>query len=101
MRTYVDRLGGDQWVLLFTDDADRTRLRETVRLARASGNRVVCFLAPSVLYETGSLADLNDAYGRYADFESFRRELASHNGVTAYEVGPGERLSALLSEGRR
>jgi len=101
MRTYVDRLGSDHWVLLFTDDADRTTLRETVRLARSNGNHVVCFLSPAVLYETGSLSDLDDAYGRYADFESFRRELAQMERVSAYEVGPGERLSALLSDGRR
>ncbi|WP_123538121.1 DUF58 domain-containing protein [Halosimplex salinum] len=101
MRTYVDRLGSDHWVLLFTDDADRPRLRETIRLALANGNHVVCFLTPSVLFERGGLADLDDAYQRYADFESFRRELAALDRVTAYEVGPGERLSALLSDGRR
>jgi uncharacterized protein (DUF58 family) len=100
-RTYLDRLGGGHWVLLFTDDSDRTRLRETIRLARANDNNVVCFLAPSVLFESGGLSDLDDAYDRYADFESFRRDLARMDRVTAYEVGPGERLSALLADGRR
>ncbi|WP_436911277.1 DUF58 domain-containing protein [Halosimplex marinum] len=101
VRTFVGRLGGDHWVLLFTDDSDRERLRETVRTARADGNRVVCFLAPSVVYEPRGLGDLEDGYARYAEFESFRRDLSSLDRVTVYEVAPADRLSALLADGRR
>ncbi|QLH76859.1 DUF58 domain-containing protein [Halosimplex rubrum] len=101
MHTYINRLGSDHWVLLFTDDSDRAGLRETIRVARSNGNHVVCFLSPTVLYETGSLADLDDAYDQYSNFESFRRELARMEQVAAYEVGPGRRLSALLSDDRR
>jgi len=101
VRTRVGRLDGTHWVLLFTDDSDRTRLRETVRAAQARGHHVVVFLAPSVLFETGGLADLDAAYDRFVEFESFRRELDRIDRVSAYEVGPGERLNAVLSGDRR
>ncbi|MFB6150814.1 MAG: DUF58 domain-containing protein [Haloarculaceae archaeon] len=100
-RTRLGRLRGTQWVLLFTDDTDRERVRETVRLVRDAGNDVVVFLAPSVLFEPGGLADLDAAYERYADFESFRRDLARLDRVTAYEVGPGDRVDAVLSASDR
>ena len=96
VRTHVDTLGGDQWLLLFTDDSNRARLRETVKLATSNGNNVVCFLAPSVLYGGDALADLDGAYDQYVDFESFRRELTRLDRVAAYEVAPRDRLSALL-----
>jgi len=53
-----------------------------------------------VLYEPGGLADLERAYDRYLAFEEFRRELAKLDGVTALEVGPADRLSAVLEAGR-
>jgi len=101
VRTRVGRLTGSHWVLVFTDDTDRPALRETVRLAQSEGDQVVVFLAPSVLYEPGGLADLDAAYERYADFEAFRLELTRPEGVTAYEVAPGERLDAVLSANDR
>jgi len=54
-----------------------------------------------VLYEPGGLADLERAYDRYLAFEEFRRELAKLDGVTALEVGPADRLSAVLEAGDR
>lgn len=95
------RLSGTVWTVLFTDDTHRAEVRETVKLARRSGSRVLVFLTPSVLFEPGGLADLEAAYERYRSFESFRRELARLEGVSAFEVGPGDRLDAVLSSGRR
>jgi hypothetical protein len=51
------------------------------------------------LFEAGELADLETAYGRYREFEAFRTELERLGPVVAYEVGPGDRLSTLLSSG--
>jgi hypothetical protein len=54
-----------------------------------------------VLYEAGGLGDLEAAYRRYLDFEEFRRSLARLDRVQAYEVGPGDRLGALLASRRQ
>lgn len=100
-QTMHARLSGTVWTILFTDDTHRAEVRETVKLARRSGGRVLVFLTPTVLFEPGGLADLEAAYERYRSFESFRRELARLEGVSAFEVGPGDRLDAVLSSGRR
>ncbi|WP_324666126.1 DUF58 domain-containing protein [Haloarcula sediminis] len=99
-RTHLSRLGGTALTVVFTDDQHRTELRETVKVARQGGNDVVVFLTPQVLFESGGLSDLDAAYERYADFESFRRDLAALDRVTVYEVGPGDRLEAVLSAGQ-
>ena len=90
---------GAHWTVILTDDGDRTELREAVRLARAGGGNVIVFLTPTVLFEPGGLADLDAAYERYADFESFRRSLAGIERVQAFEVGPGDRLAQVLGAG--
>lgn len=100
-RTHLPRLRGAVWTVLFTDDTRRAEVRETVKLARRGDGRVLVFLTPSVLFEPGGLADLEAAYERYRDFEEFRRELARLERVSAFEVGPGDRLDAVLSSGRR
>ncbi|WP_262180192.1 DUF58 domain-containing protein [Haloarcula laminariae] len=99
-RTHLSALGGTALTVVFTDDQHRTELRETVKVARQGGNSVVVFLTPHVLFESGGLSGLDAAYERYADFESFRRDLAALDRVTVYEVGPGDRLEAVLSAGR-
>lgn len=83
--------------VLFTDDTRLGELRETVTLARARENDVVVAMAPTVLYEEGSLADVERAYGRYVSFEDRRREFARMDGVTALEVGPRDRLATVLA----
>ncbi|RZV10921.1 hypothetical protein BDK88_2132 [Natrinema hispanicum] len=85
---------GSIWTVICTDDSRPAELRETVSLARQGGNEVLVLLAPSVLYEPGGLADIEQAYDRYVEFEEFRRELARIDNVTALEVGPTDRLSA-------
>lgn len=89
------------FTVLCTDDSAPAEVRETVRLTRQEGGQLLVFLAPTVLYERGGLADLEQAYDRYVEFEEFRRDLAGLEGVTALEVGPGDRLTTVLAAGKR
>ncbi|MEF8861880.1 MAG: DUF58 domain-containing protein [Haloarculaceae archaeon] len=100
-RTRLTRLRGTTWTVLLTDDARPTEVRETVKVARRGSGRCLVFLAPTVLFEPGGLADLEAAYGRYLEFEGFRRELAALDRVRAFEVAPGDRIGALLADRRR
>jgi len=100
-RSEVGRLDGTVWTVILTDDSNRTRLRETITAARGSGSHALVFLAPTVLFEPGALADLEAARDRYVEFEEFRRTLASLSRVSAFEVAPGDRLDAVLASGRR
>lgn len=100
-QTRVNRLRGHQWTVLLTDDSGRAETRETVKLLRRGDGHVLALLAPRILFEPGGFADIEDAYASYLDFESFRRNLDVLDRVTALEVGPGDRLAALLSSRRR
>ncbi len=86
--------------VLCTDDSDPVELRETVTVASRGSGSVLVLLAPSILYKSGGLTDLEQGYQRYLDFEEFRRSLASLDGVMALEVGPNDRLSAILAAGQ-
>lgn len=99
-RIQLGQVSEAAWVLIFTDDADRARLRETVKLARQQAAGVVVFVTPRVLFERDGLTDLDDAYEEFVAFEEFRRELARLDGVSALEVAPGERIDAVLAAGR-
>ncbi|WP_247009722.1 DUF58 domain-containing protein [Halorientalis litorea] len=112
--TYVDRVTEDPlfatvqsrvrpqqgtvWTMLFTDDTNRAEVLEAVRLARQGGNHVVVFLTPGVLFGPGALSDVGTAYDDYRSFESFRERLDRLSRVTALEVGPGDRVAAVLAE---
>lgn len=98
-RTYLAGLRANARTVLFTDDTHRVETRETVKLARQGDDRVLVFLTPSVLFEPGGLTDLDSAYERYVDFEEFRRELGRLERVSAFEVGPDDRLEAVLAAG--
>lgn len=100
IRTTVDRTRGDPWVVVFTTDAHPRELARAVRATRSRAAHVTVFVAPTSLFEPGSLATLDDAYGRYEAFERFRRTLVGE-GVDAYEVVPGERVDAVLASARR
>jgi len=89
-------LGGARWTVIVTDDGHRTELREAVKVARLRGP-VLVFLTPTALFEPGGLEDLDAAYEAYVDFERYRRELASLSDVSAFEVGPADRLSTVLA----
>lgn len=92
---------GATWTVLFTDDTNPTEVRETVKAARQGDDYVLVFLTPTVLFEPGGLADVEDAYDRYVDFETFRRDLAGLDRVSAFEVAPGDRIAAVLGHGRQ
>lgn len=100
-RTRLTRLRGTTWTVLLTDDSHPREIRETVKLARRGSGHALVFLAPTVLFEPGGLADLEAAYGRYREFEEFRRGLAALDRVQAFEVAPGDRIGALLTHRRR
>jgi uncharacterized protein (DUF58 family) len=97
-RTHLDRLNGAVTTVVLTDDSRPTETREVVKVARRRNDHALAFLTPTALF--GRDADLEAAYDRYADFERFRRELANLDRVSAYEVGPGDRLDALLAANR-
>lgn len=99
-RTALTRLRGSLWTVVLTDDTNRAELRETVKLARRGDDNVLVFLTPRVLFEPGGLADLDAAYDRYLDFEQYRLSLVRLDRVAAFEVGPGDRLGALLDAAR-
>lgn len=89
--------GGDRrWVVIATDDERPGELRRTVKQLRGKGHAVTCYLAPSVLYRP--IEDVEAAYRDYVQFEELRRDLAAAAEVSAYEVGPRDRLARLLEQ---
>lgn len=88
---------GDSWFALITDDTNRAELFETTRLAASGDTHVSVFLLPSVLFDEQSFTDLENAYADYRDFEEFRQQLAAPPNVSAFEVGPRDRLASLLA----
>lgn len=101
VKTHIRRLGSGTWTILLTDDTHRAELREAVLLARHRGDRVLVMLTPTVLFEADSFVDLSAAYDAYSEFESFRRSLDRLDRVSAVEIAPGDRLSAVRSSGRQ
>lgn len=99
-RSMIARLGETDWNVVFTDDTAKEEVLEAANLLRQGESHVTLFLAPSVFFEPGGLADLESAYSRYLEFEDFRRRLADLERVTAFEVAPGDRVEAILSEHR-
>lgn len=97
VRSRVRHLGGAGLIVVLTDDRDRARLRETVKAARRGDRHVLAVLAPDALFAPGGLTDVDEAYDEYHSFEVFRRELDRLERVTALEVGPGDRLGAVLA----
>ncbi|WP_168191191.1 DUF58 domain-containing protein [Haloprofundus sp. MHR1] len=88
---------GSGEVLLFTDDSNRHRLLNSISTLRRHGYTVGVFLTPTVLFESQNLTDIAAEYERYVSFEEFRKRLTRLSGVSAFEVGPRDRLSVLLS----
>ncbi|AUG47449.1 hypothetical protein BVU17_07905 [Haloarcula taiwanensis] len=86
-------------LVICTDDSSPSELRNTVGQARRNATEVVVFITPSVAFDTDRLTDLDTAYERYRTFDQFRRELNEIDSVTAYEVGPLDQISTILSAG--
>lgn len=101
IKTHIRRLGSGTWTILLTDDTHRAEIREAVLLARYRGDRVLVMLTPTVLFEADGFADLSASYDAYSEFETFRRSLDRLDRVSAVEIAPGDRLSAVRSSGRQ
>lgn len=97
VQTRLTDNNGDSWLVIITDDTNRGELLETVRVAASPETSVSVFLLPSVLFDTTAFGDIEASYGEYRDFETFRQQLEATRGVTAFEVGPSDRLEALLA----
>jgi uncharacterized protein (DUF58 family) len=100
VRSELSRLRGETWTVLVTDDTDRPRLRESVKLASRGGDHVLAFIAPGSVYAggEGSRTQRRDAF---VDFEEFRRELDRLPRVSAFEIGPATRVEAMLARASR
>lgn len=98
VRTTISNHSGTVRVALFTDDSDRASIRQAVNEAQRTDAQVFVFLAPRVLFEPGTLAELSRAVERYEEFERFRTSLSRLPSVTAYEVAPQDRLQTVLAE---
>jgi uncharacterized protein (DUF58 family) len=86
------------WTVIMTDDTNRAELKETVKFASQTGNYVSVYITPTVLFQDGELSEFESAYQEYVEFEEFRQELELQPRVDAFEVGPGDRLQAILSQ---
>jgi len=91
---------GDAWLVIVTDDRNRGELLEAARAAASPTTFVTVFILPTILFERPGFTDLEQAYHEYHDFESYRVQLAALTNVTAFEVGPHDRLAALLEFAR-
>ena len=96
----VQSVTGETWTVILTDDTRPAETREAVRIARGTDNRVFLFLTPSSLFEPNGFSNIGVSYQEYRAFESFRRKLDGISRVTAFELGPGDRLDELLSAAR-
>lgn len=101
VRAHVGQLTDETRTIIVSDDTHRAELREAILSARRGGDRVLVAITPTVLFEPDGFADLAAAYTRYSDFERYRRSLDGLDRVSAVELAPDDRLSAVLSAGRR
>ncbi len=97
VRTYLRRLEGPFWTVIFTDDTRRAEVRRTVGFARRTGSRVLVFMTPTVLFDRDAETDLDEAYAQYVDFDRFTRSLDRMERVSVYEIAPRNRLRTVLS----
>jgi len=100
VRAHATPLRESTWTVIITDDSDRAELHDTVKLAQQHDGHVAVFLTPRVLFEEHAADERESAYRRYREFEEFRRDLMELDGVTAFEVGPENKLEDVLSVGR-
>ncbi|GAA0240939.1 DUF58 domain-containing protein [Haladaptatus pallidirubidus] len=98
VRSQLKSKTGIVQAVLVTDDSNRVEVYETVKLARQWSDSVTLFLIPSVLFEEGSIAEVEDAYQRYRDFGQLQQSLSKIDGVTVFEVGPKEQLENIPAE---
>lgn len=95
--TLFERYRAPSTVMVLTTDDDREELRRAVDRLRGRGSEVYAFIAPRVLFEPLGSIENGRLRSQYRGFESFRRELDRRGGVTAFEVGPADRLATIRS----
>lgn len=83
-RRLSDRLS----VILVAGDSRPGELRNAVEVAGSGFGRVVAYLAPRALFEPRDLADAEETYRGYREFDRLRRELESKRRVDVHEVAP-------------
>ncbi|WP_188785585.1 DUF58 domain-containing protein [Halobellus salinus] len=98
-RTYLKRHGQDVRVAIITGDQHRAELYDTAKLAGQLSPEVLVFITPAVLFEADDITAIDDLYSRYAAFERFRTRLDRLDNVTAFEVAPGAKLQAVITDG--
>lgn len=101
IRRVLAETEGRVWLVVLTTDARRDRIRDAASLVENEDGALSLFLTPQVLFEADSMDDLSAAYDRYAGFESFRRSVDRAARTEVYELGPGDKLDALLAARRR
>lgn len=97
VKRHLARVQGSVQTLIFTDDSNRGELYEAVKVARKDDSHVLVFITPRILFEQDAFGNLEAAYQEYQDFERFRTQLSTFEGVSAFEVGPADRLAAILN----
>jgi uncharacterized protein (DUF58 family) len=100
VRIHATGLHRSTWTVFVTNDRNRAELHSSVKLASRGEGHVAVFITPSVLFEPDTAADRESQYRRYRDFEEFRQKLGKLSDVTAFEVGPGDRIEAILATNR-
>lgn len=100
VRRVRNHVRGTRSTVILTDDTERKRLRETVQAARRDDDAVLVFITPRILFEPTDVGTVERDYERYVAFEEFRRQLDHLPRVSAFEVGPGDRLDEILSQER-
>lgn len=91
------QIGGAVWTILVSSDQRPVELLEAVRAARQGGNHVIAFLTPTVLFAPVDSDNMESAYEQYRAFHELRQRLERHERVTAFEVGPRDRLADILA----
>ncbi|WP_161569990.1 DUF58 domain-containing protein [Salinigranum halophilum] len=99
VQQHVGEVSSGTWTVLLTDDTERGRVVETMKLATRGSHRATAFVTPSVLFEPRGVSDVESAYERLVDFEEFRKRLHRIPRANAYEVAPDGRLRAVLAQG--
>lgn len=101
VRRILTETDGQVWLVLLTTDVRRDRIRDVASLVASEEGALSLFLTPRVLFDADSMDDLSAAYDRYASFESFRRSVDRAPNTEVYELGPGDRLDAVLAARQR
>lgn len=85
------------WTVIISSDERRKELFEAAQMASQGDSHVAVFLTPSVLFTNAIEVDPEKAYKQYQSFEGFRDRLNRLTDVTAFDIGPKDRLAEILN----